>query len=192
MASSKLTIAAKHSSATSEWFTPEPILERVRAVLGVIDLDPASSAEANERVMARRWIGAEEHGLYPATDWAPNGPVSVFINPPGGTSGGRSLAGRFWAKLVDECYGSRITHAVFLAFNGELIQTSQRGDSSDSIANYPLCAPSKRIRFLAPDGTPGPSPTHSSLIVYVPGLVNRTGAFLDAFRSLGSLLVPAP
>ena len=41
------TLSAKHSSASQEWYTPAPILERVRAVLGPIDLDPASCEEAN-------------------------------------------------------------------------------------------------------------------------------------------------
>ena len=46
-----------------EWYTPPEIIEAARRVLGTIDLDPASCAEAQEWIQARRWFGIEQDGL---------------------------------------------------------------------------------------------------------------------------------
>ena len=43
---------AKHSSASSTWYTPVDIIERARRVLGAIDFDPASDSFGNSRVRA--------------------------------------------------------------------------------------------------------------------------------------------
>jgi ParB family chromosome partitioning protein len=183
-----MTANAKHSSATSEWHTPVEIIERARRVLGTIDLDPASCAAANERVGATRWM--DSHGLE-VQSWCNSRigdhgieavPVSVWLNPP-------TPALPWWEKLMEQVHWGYIAHAIFLAFNAELLQTSQ-GRNRASVASFPFCAPSKRIRFLRPDGVPGPSPTHSSLIVYVPGTIDRRWSFCEAFSILGAILLP--
>jgi hypothetical protein len=43
----------QHSSRTDMWFTPLEILVMVQKVLGTIDLDPASCAEAREKFPVR-------------------------------------------------------------------------------------------------------------------------------------------
>jgi hypothetical protein len=50
------------SSASAEWFTPACYIEAVRAVLGTIDLDPASCEEANRIVGATRYHTQESEG----------------------------------------------------------------------------------------------------------------------------------
>ena len=46
-----------------EWYTPVDILDRVRKVLGGIDLDPASCEDANVYVEGATYYSIEEDGL---------------------------------------------------------------------------------------------------------------------------------
>lgn len=42
---------------SDSWYTPERYTEMVRDVMGDIDLDPYSSAFANQRVRAKKFFG---------------------------------------------------------------------------------------------------------------------------------------
>ena len=48
------------SRATDEWYTPAWIINAARRVLGTIDLDPASSAIANQTVQATNYYTSLE------------------------------------------------------------------------------------------------------------------------------------
>lgn len=53
----------QHSSRYDGWLTPLSIIDRVKTVLGPIDLDPASDAYANKRVGANRFFTEQDNGL---------------------------------------------------------------------------------------------------------------------------------
>lgn len=161
---------------SSEWFTPVDILRRVRAVLGGIDLDPASCAVANQRVGALTYFDQAADGL--AQRWAGR----VFCNPP-------SPALPWWEKLMATRAEGTLADAVLVAFNIELLQVSQ-GREHPPLAGFPLCAPARRVRYLRPDGAPGDRPRFGSLIAYVPGTLDRTERFAAAFAGLGAILLP--
>lgn len=170
----------KHSSKSAEWFTPAPILNVVKRVLGSIDLDPASNELANKEVQASVIFTKETDGLL--SDW-PVG-CSVFVNPPGSKINGKSNTVMFWQKLMAYQKAGKLRHAIFLAFSMEAMQTTQDKDCK-AIMDFPLCVPSKRIAFVSPNGDKD-SPSHANCIVYVPGTVNKTELFINYFSQLGA------
>lgn len=174
----------QHSSRSDSWRTPVSILVRVRWVLGDITLDPASSVEANEVVSASNIFTKEDDGLLQS--WKTNG-RSMFINPPGGKTGNKSNTSLFWKKLMEHrLHDQGFDHAIFLAFSAEAMQTTQ-GKGCKSICEFPFCVPAKRIRFVGEDESMQ-APSHSNLIVYVPGRRDETDSFYDTFKDLGCVL----
>ena len=81
-----------HNQGGAEWYTPSPIVEAARALMGGIDWDPASSAEANETVRAGRFATAQDDGL--SVEW-PH--ARTWLNPPWT----RGLMGAFAERLLD-------------------------------------------------------------------------------------------
>ena len=55
-------VHVSHNSGENEWYTPKNIIESARAVMGDIDLDPASSALANDIVQAKDYYTTNEDG----------------------------------------------------------------------------------------------------------------------------------
>lgn len=170
----------QHSSRTDRWFTPVYLIESARKVLGTIDLDPASEPLANERVKASKYYTETDDGLL--QPWF----GSVFVNPPGGRRGRDSISALFWGKLMAEKYN--VDHAIWLGFSLEQLQTTQK--YGVGIVEFPFCVPRKRVRFDKPDGSPGDAPSHSNVIVYTPGKVNRTSEFHRVFSQYGSVCIP--
>lgn len=172
----------QHSSRRDDWHTPEWVLERVRRVLGTIDFDPASSVIANHRVQAKRFLTGHDNAL--ETPWNCEG-QTIFVNPPGGKTGNKSNTALFWARLME--HRDQFSHAIFLAFSAEALQNTQ-GKGVPAMGTFPLCVPSKRIRFLLPGGEEGPAPSHSNVIAYVPGRIDGTTDFVAAFNDVGTIL----
>lgn len=172
---------AKHSSASNLWYTPADVIAYAREVLGSIDLDPASDAQANQVVGARVWYGAKgEHW------WAWPIQSRIWCNPPGGKDEetGGSNQKRFWSALMSYRGQGSLVDAIFLAFSIESLQTTQR-DAQAAMMDFPICIPHKRIRFISPTGQKN-SPTHANALIYVPGTINRTDDFIRVFSALGA------
>lgn len=162
-----------HSSKTDRWFTPPLIVDKARRVLGEIDLDPASEAAANQVIMATEYYTSDGQ----SKPWYGR----VFCNPPGGKTGEVSNTVTFWRKMVSS--RDTIVHGIFLAYSIEAMQTTQ-GKGFPSAGEFPFCVPSKRIRFYSPSG-PGSRPSHSNMLVYVPGTEDHTPRFAAVFADLG-------
>lgn len=170
----------QHSSRSDSWMTPLNIVDRVRLVFGDIDLDPASSLRANIRIGAKNYFTKETNGLL--QKWA----GSVFLNPPGGKQGNKSMTSLFWTKLMEERSYRHVQQAIFLAFSAEALQNTQR-KGWPSIMTFPFCVPAKRIRFDNPGPVAKTAPSHSNVIVYIPGNIDQTELFLEAFTDLGDI-----
>lgn len=173
----------QHSSRQDSWMTPKPIIEMVRAVLGHISLDPASSHQANKQVGAESYIDDVNDGL--SKTWF----GSVYCNPPGGKVGNQSKTFLFWEKLMRERDARRIEHAVFMFFSVEGLAISQ-GRSVLAATKFPVCIPKKRIKFDWPGAEVKSAPSHSNAVVYVPGHSDCTREFYRIFSPLGDIMGP--
>ena len=137
-------------SLTNEWYTPPVYLDAARAVLGGIDLDPASCAEANEMVAAARFFTEDDDSLY--LDWHGR----IWLNPPYGR-----IAGDFVSRLVDQHRAGNVTAAVALV-NAHCTDTSW----FQALWDHLLCFTDHRINFL--NGTEERSgSTHGSVFAYL-------------------------
>jgi DNA N-6-adenine-methyltransferase Dam len=149
--------AANYSSASVEWYTPARYLEGVRLVLDKIDLDPASSTEANAVVRASKIFTKDDDGLKQA--WFGR----VFMNPPyGRTEDGKgSLAGAFCRKAIAE-YECGNVKACIILVNSLHSQSWQA-----PLYDYAFCLVDHRIHFISADGQENASPTYQNVFVYL-------------------------
>jgi len=125
------------NSGNSEWYTPNSILERARAVLNAIDLDPASSATANAVVRAKNFYTAEDDGL--AQRWR----GKVWLNPPYAAA----LVRLFCEKLIAHVANGDVPEAIVLVNNATETRWFQSLCGSAKI----ICLPAGRIKYWSPD-----------------------------------------
>lgn len=115
-----------------EWYTPAEYLDAVRAVLGAIDLDPATSEEAQAAVQARTYYTKQDNGL--VAPWA----GKVFMNPPYSTP----LIQQFIDRAVQEYAAGSIQEAIILTNNSSETRWFQ-----SLLRLCPVCFPASRLRF---------------------------------------------
>ena len=156
-----------YNSGVNEWYTPVEYIEAARTVMGRIDLDPASSAEANEVVKATRYYTAADNGS--AQAWA----GCVWMNPPYASDLIRSFCQRFSDSVID----GEIEQGIVLVNNatetdwfGLLINTASA-----------IVFPRGRVRFWQPSGELG-APLQGQAIIYAGPYAKE---FLQQFRPFG-------
>jgi phage N-6-adenine-methyltransferase len=155
-----------------EWHTPREYVDLARAVLGGIDLDPATSEQAQETVQADRYFTAEHDGL--KHQW----PGRVWLNPPYA----RSLIPQFVHKLCEEIVAGRVTAAIMLTHN--YTDTTWFHEAAQLAGA--ICFPQGRVTFCAPDGELA-NPTQGQTFFYFGKDTRRFG---DLFRDVGRVWVP--
>ena len=174
------------SSQSPEWYTPSSIVERARVVLDrKIDLDPASSNEANKTVKAENYITQHTKGIV-WEDYYRNGkPINIFLNPPSGKVGNCSLPMIFWSDLMRFRDRGMLNQAIVIAFNLNQLAITQNDNDIPSMLSFPTCIPSKRLKYTQPGKNKVSNPPHNSAIIYVPGVTDSTEAFKRNFEDLG-------
>jgi len=153
---------------TDEWYTPPRYLALGRAVLGGIDLDPASSPKAQRTVQAGRYYTRADDGL--AQRWAGR----VWLNPP------YSAPGVWTERLISEYEAGHVTAAILLVYNATDTTWFQ------PLWNYPICFKRGRIQF---HNRPGRSNTRGSCFVYFGPHVER---FSEVFGEIGAVVQKVP
>jgi hypothetical protein len=153
---------------TTEHYTPAKYLEAVRLVLGGIDLDPASCAQANATVRATRYFTKAQDG--PSQPWHGR----VWCNPPYCRQ-----AHRFVEKLLTEYRAGNVKAGILLL----------NGFHSDSAWFKPLwdftfCFTDHTIKFNT-DEQYRDQPNRSSIFIY---LGPDPDAFEREFKQFGAVM----
>ena len=116
------TIRGTEGTGEFERYTPLKYVEAVRETLGEIDLDPATSVQAQTIVKAKEFFTVDDDGL--SREWHGR----VFLNPPYH----RELAPQFVEKLIAEVVAGRTTAAIMLTNNSSDTEWFQRAGAKCS------------------------------------------------------------
>lgn len=151
----------------NEWYTPSEYIAKAVAVMGEINLDPASSPRAQERVKAGKFFGVVDDGL--AQEWSGR----VWLNPPYS----QPDIMNFVQKMVSEFQSGRVQEAIMLTHNYTDTAWFHLAESACSA----ICFTRGRIKFIGSDGSIA-SPTQGQAFFYYGA---RESKFRDIFKEVG-------
>jgi ParB family chromosome partitioning protein len=156
-----------YNSGENEWYTPEEYIIAAKLVMGWIDLDPASSQQANIIVGANKIFTVDDDGLN--QNWS----GKVWLNPP---YEGR-LISLFCDKLICHFSLSEVTEALILVNNATETEWFYKLIMTSSAVIFPK----RRVRFYAPDGRLA-APLQGQSVIY---MGCNPDLFLKHFKPFG-------
>lgn len=174
-AADKLEIAANpqqemphvaRNSGDNEWYTPPEYIAAAVEVMGGIDLDPASSETANQKVNASRFYTEDDDGLI--QEWYGR----VWMNPPYASE----LINRFIKKLVNHFKKGDVTESIVLINNATETEWFYELISVASAVTFPK----GRVKFWHPRKES--VPLQGQAVVYIGTFPDK---FVDVFSRFG-------
>jgi len=151
-----------------EWYTPGEYVEAAKTVMGVIDVDPASSDVANETVKAKKFYTSDNTGL--DKKWAGN----VWMNPPYS----QPLVSLFCAAFAEKLDAGEIKQGCVLINN---ITETSIGQNLMKLCST-VCFPAGRIKFLDKNNEPLGAPLQGQMILY---FGDKAKLFIKQFSQFG-------
>jgi phage N-6-adenine-methyltransferase len=151
----------------NEWFTPAEYIELARAVLGGIDLDPATHEQAQETIKAAHYFTKDDDGL--AHEWHGR----VWLNPPYA----QPDIALFVSKMVTERLAAHVSAAIMLTHNyTDTAWFQEAATTADAI-----CFTRGRVKFYEPEGKTA-APTQGQAFFY---FGNDVELFASRFCTIG-------
>ncbi len=161
------------NSGDNEWYTPLEYIEAAHQVMGGIDLDPASTDQANAIVAAKQFYSIEDDGL--SHDWEGR----VWMNPPYASE----LIHLFTAKLAQHFDEEAVSAALVLVNNAtetEWFHVLAKRCSA-------ICFPARRVAFWGPNEAKA-APLQGQAVLYLGPDDLR---FASVFRDFGGVVFHA-
>jgi ParB family chromosome partitioning protein len=160
-------IRGTFGTSENEWFTPPPYIAAARAVMGEIDLDPATHPIAQQTIQAISHYTVDENGL--AQEWRGR----VWLNPPYE----QPLIAQFVAKLLQELRTRRVEQAILLTHNYTDTAWFHDAEAGADL----ICFTRGRVKFVDPDGDEC-APTQGQAFFYFGPATDR---FRETFSAFG-------
>jgi len=160
-----------YNSGEDEWYTPPEIIEAARKTMGSIDLDPASSEEANKIVRADTYYTFKDNGL--KKNWFEN----VWMNPPYS----QPLIEQFSEKMVLHYSCDEVKQACVLVNNA----TETYWFQIMLQVCTAVCFPKNRVKFVDKNGIAMGAPLQGQAILY---FGKNKDNFYHNFKEFGVIL----
>jgi phage N-6-adenine-methyltransferase len=174
------TMAVQVSSQEEAWITPKSIISLIEEVLGFIDLDPASSLEANKIVGAKKFFTKQDNALL--HNWNCE---TFFLNPPYGKIGNKSQAGVFAEYAIDQYQLNNIKQGGVILLHDR----SGYGWFESLALRLPCVTLRERVRFINPNTMKQGDQAKTAQTLFLLG-DRFTEKFEEVFRNYGRIYKP--
>lgn len=167
--------ATVYSNDSLEYYTPKEITDLARAVMGGIDLDPASNDTAQSWIQAATYYTEADDGY--EQSWHGR----VWLNPPYSYRDGKSNQMLWGHRLSAEYQSGNVEQGILLVKAALGYQWfEQLWDL------YPVCFLRDRVSFVMPSGDDSGQSKQGTALFY---MGDNLQEFITAFSPLGRVIV---